>query len=329
VDLFHLKLSNLASLTQPKKGGIKDGRLARGGEASDRRNYKIMFGEITEYSSDVEWLLQNKQADVTTILNALVPEHFEQTKHLAYLLSRDAMIAQQLSFETFAKALLTRDRYSSDQEVQEWLNQILINCDPDYLATRKFSDNGGKKTWQAENASGWKNDDENEQQLYRILDSLPVSDQLPFLLNAILAYPVDWIARMLRLKEEIVAARIEGTQDILLSRFYGEGNSQPHLDKEKMNLYLSQSFLKRLEAEGTVPGRFDDPVAAIQELVEEKKRDRRRKMILQEVVLVAIVIVLVITLVQAAVVLSDDPNASEVLPTLRGYFSSLGIPGWY
>jgi hypothetical protein len=273
-----------------------------------------MFDQITEYSSDVEWLLQDKQAKEHTILNALVPEHFERTLQLGFLISLDPQEAVLFTCETFADALLSRHRYSSDQDVQEWLDQILINrCQESQTRGSSVLFGGISQ----ENGTGRNEptpEAELETHLWGNLNSLSHSDRLPYMLHSIFFIPVPQVARLLGLKDGVADARLETTRKLLLTGLNGRTVEDHTLDDEKICDCLIRSFQKRWESERLVPEAQETMIAAIQTLVEDKRRERRRRVILQEILLVVVVVVFVFALVQVAAYLSADPSAGQTPP---------------
>lgn len=313
-------------MTHPGKGGILGGHLARGGEDSDRCTlFDVMFDKAPEYSSDVEWLLQDKQAKVNSILTVMVPEHFERTLRLAFLISMDPEVARLATCETFANALISRHRYSSDQEVQEWLDQILITTCQEYLSGGNSALIGAKPYGKDPISPGWGLDDEIEMQLWRSLNALPFSERLPFMLYSIFSFPVPQVARLLGLREEAADSRLEAARLEILAGLNGKAGADSSLNGEKISSYLTRTFQERWESGRLIPEGMDGTIAAIRTMVELKHRERRRRVILQEILLVAIVIVLVITLIQASVTLSADPNASQISPVLQSYLSAAGV----
>jgi DNA-directed RNA polymerase specialized sigma24 family protein len=284
-----------------------------------------MFNEVPEYSSDVEWLLQDKQAKVNHILQLMVPEHFERTFRMAFLISMDPEAAKMATRETFANALLSRHRYSSDQEVQEWLDQILITTCQEYLSWGNHSGIEANQDRKEQTAPGWKPADGIDMQVWRTLESLPFSDRLPFLICSIFLYPVPKVARLLGLREGAADARLEATRLHLLTGLNGKASADLSFNEEKIQSCLSRSFQERWEIECAVPQEMESTISAIQTLVDQKRHERRRRALIQEILLVAIVIVLVITLVQVAFSLSAEPNAFQISPTLHSYLSITGI----
>jgi DNA-directed RNA polymerase specialized sigma24 family protein len=273
-----------------------------------------MFDQITDYSSDVEWLLQDKQAKENTILNVLVAEHFERTLRLAFLLSMDPEEATLATCETFANALLSRHRYSSDQEVQEWLDQILISTCQENLSRAGSGFAGGIAQGEITGVNGRGTDTEIERQLWQSLHALPVTDRLSYLLQSIFLIPAPSIARLLGLKEGSTDTRLETTRKQMLLGLNGRITGDRSNEEEKIAARLASSFQKMCDTELLVPRGTESMIAAIQALVEDKRREKRRRVIFQEIFLVVIVVVLVFTLVQVAVSLSADPSAGRIPP---------------
>jgi hypothetical protein len=80
-----------------------------------------MYDSSPDLSSDLEWMLQSKQATPLMLAGAMVQEYGEQVFRLSLALLSDQEAARRASEETFVKVLLSIHRYSSSIGIRDFI----------------------------------------------------------------------------------------------------------------------------------------------------------------------------------------------------------------
>lgn len=162
-----------------------------------------MLEPTTDYSPDLEWMLQSGQAPEALIIDTLVQDYYDRIYCFCLSVLEDPDRAHQATQNTFSYTVRNSHRYRSQEGVQAWLYRAARRC------CRGLSWRAGRKVLNGQGADETAPVSEVEAGLWRALGSLNPDERQLLLLHALQELPVEEIAAVFQKETGEVEARIE------------------------------------------------------------------------------------------------------------------------
>jgi RNA polymerase sigma-70 factor (ECF subfamily) len=96
----------------------------------------VFSGERPSKDDEIGWVLRAAQGDATAF-RRIVEQHHRSLFSMATRLVGDAVEAQDLVQESFAKAYVNLERFDSSFRLSTWLHRITLNTCRDYLKSAR------------------------------------------------------------------------------------------------------------------------------------------------------------------------------------------------
>jgi len=162
-----------------------------------------MLEPTTDYSPDLEWMLQSGQAPESLIIDTLVQDYYDRIYCFCLSALEDPGRAHQATHNTFTYTVRNAHRYRSQEGVQAWLYRAARRC------SRGLAWKVGRKSSDEQPGAATGPESEAEAGLWRALESLNPDERQMLLLSAVQELPLEEIAGVFQTETGAIEARLE------------------------------------------------------------------------------------------------------------------------
>jgi RNA polymerase sigma factor (sigma-70 family) len=211
-----------------------------------------MLDPRTDYSPDLEWMLQSGQAPDSLIIETLVQEYYDPVYRYCISVLEDKDRAHQATRETFVYTVRHAHRYRSQESVQAWLYRAANRC------CRQVS-KGGFRSPRGERGAGGSEqlqpESEAEAEVWQALNTISPEERLLLLLCEVQQLPPEEVSPIFRTEAKEIEARLDAAR-LKLQR---QGKDAP-LSEETCR----QALARRWPAPSEMDEQRQEAAAAIQ-----------------------------------------------------------------
>ena len=273
-----------------------------------------MFIPVPELSRDLEWMLQSGQANLPMLAEALIKEYYAPVYRLSLSLLDNPDAAQQATLKAFNAALMHVYRYRSETGVDLWVYQFVLEiC---RKANRWLN---LRRTLRA--ALGWRARLTDygistptswlDAELWLAVDGLKEEVRLVTVLHHAHGWKVEQIARLLKVREGIVHARLREARLTVEKALEVAGIQQIEQGTEGAETAMSHSLQARWPEVQFSDEEFEIVFKEVARQASKQGQARQRTMRLKEVVMTGVGIAVAVVLIYGVDRSLPQPDATQ------------------
>ena len=273
-----------------------------------------MFIPVPELSPDLEWMLQSGQANLPMLAEALIKEYYAPVYRLALSLLDNPQAAQQATLKAFSAALMQVYRYRSETGVDLWVYRFVLevcrkaerwlNLKQAFKATlgwRARPTDCGIST-----PTSWL-----DAELWLAVDGLKGEERLVAVLYHAHGWKVEQIARLLKVREGVVHARLRAARLIVEKLLEEAGIQQLEQGTGGADTALSRSLHARWPKVQFSDDEFEKVFKEVARQAGMHGQARQRTIRLKEVVMTGVGIVVAVVLIYGVDRSLPQPDATQ------------------